>query len=148
MSKKENKIIATFNNFKESSQKILDGVQKSGDVYNEIVNSATKLAETRRDFEIIKAKKEIELSRINKSHEQNMKIIDNEYTKQDKSIDIAGNVVAQGLEKENLDMIAMGLHSITSIANHNPFDHYQRSLDNDLKKLSSELEDDDIIIEI
>lgn len=136
------------NNLKDTASSLVRSFEKSGEVYSEIMDRTTKLIETKRDIELIKAKTQIELSVIEKSHERNMALIKEEYGKQSKAMDIAENVVAKGLEEDDLNKIALGLHSVTGIANHNPFENFQKNLDNDLKKLNKGMEDEDFIIEI
>ena len=142
------KLNNTANTFKDTANNIVRNFEKSGEVYSELMDRTTKLVETKRDIELIKAKTKIELSVIEKSHERNMTLIKEEYGKQSKAMDVAENVVAKGLEEDDLNKIALGLHSVTGIANHNPFENFQNNLDNDLKKLNKGMDDDDFIIEI
>lgn len=146
--KVNDKLNNTANSLKETAKSVFQTVQKSGEVYSELMDRTTRLVETKRDIELIKAKTEIELSRIDKSHETNMALIKNEYGKQAKAMSIAENVVAKGLEDDDLNKIALGLQNVTGIANHNPFENFQKNLDNDLKELNRGMDDDDYIIEI
>ena len=155
----ENRLVPTTSNqnneaskgvkrFTDKMKNVFRKVEKGGEIYSKAVDGTTKLVEAKRDIEVIKAQTKIELSKIDKAHEVNMAIINNEYGKQAKGMDIAENIVNKGLEDDDLNKIALGLHTITDIANHNPLEKFQKNLDNDLKELNKGMDDEDYIIEI
>jgi hypothetical protein len=145
---RQDELNSTQSNFNETAKNVSDAFEKGGKLFSKILGQTNSLAETRRDIESIKAKTEIELHKIDKSHEINMALIRNEYGKQARAMNIAEDVVAKGLEDDDLNKIALGLQNVTGIANHNPFENFHKDLDNDLKKLNKGMEDDDFIIEI
>ena len=73
------------------------------------------------------------------------KHIDTEYKKQKQAMDKAENVIDSGLDSGNLDLVKMGLDSMTGFANHNPLADLKNHLDNQIEK---DFDDDDFIIEI
>ena len=146
--KVDNKLSISTTGLKDKVLNFFRSAERTGEIYSEVIDKTNKLAETRRDIEAIKAKTKIELANIDKSHDRYMSMIDNEYGKQSRAMDIAEDVVTKGLEDDDLNKIALGLQNVTGIANHNPFENFQQGLDNDLKKLNEGMEDDDFIIEI
>lgn len=87
----------------------------------------------------IQSSKELEI--VKQQFQQTNKLIDEEYKKQHKAMDKASEVVDAGLKDNDFNKIALGLGSMTNIANHNPFENLQKNI----KKTKK---DDDFIIEI
>lgn len=112
---------------------------------NTLTNTANNLGKNFVESEKIKSDTILGLEKIKQNHQTINKHIDTEYKKQKQAMDKAENVIDSGLDSGNLDLVKMGLDSMTGFANHNPLADLKNHLDNQIEK---DFDDDDFIIEI
>lgn len=112
---------------------------------NDLVNNVNNIGNVYLESKKIAAQTKVELARVENEHKARTNVINKAYDKQFLEMDKAGQVVDKGLIDNNLDMIALGLSSMTTVANHNPFADFQNSVN---KELSDKFDDDDFCIEI
>lgn len=115
------------------------------DKSKELVGNLNDLKKTYLESEKIKSDTTLGLEKIKQNHQTINKHIDTEYKKQKQAMDKAENVIDSGLDSGNLDLVKMGLDSMTGVANHNPMTDLKNHLDNQIVK---DFEDDDFTIEI
>lgn len=111
----------------------------------ELISGINDLKETYIETEKIKSNTTLGLEKIKQNHLTINKHIDTEYKKQKQVMDKAGNVIDSGLESANIDLVKVGLDSMTGVANHNPMTDLKNHLDSEIEK---DFNDDDFIIEI
>lgn len=111
----------------------------------ELIGNINDLRKTFLESEKIKSETIIGLEKIKQNHQTINKHIDTEYKKQKQAMDKAENVIDFGLESGNIDLVKIGLDSMTGVANHNPMIDLKNHLDNQTEK---DFEDDDFTIEI
>lgn len=115
------------------------------DKSKELVGNLNDLKKTYLESEKIKSDTTLGLEKIKQNHQTINKHIDTEYKKQKQAMDKAENVIDSGLDSGNLDLVKMGLDSMTGVANHNPMTDLKNHLDNQIEK---DFDDDDFTIEI
>lgn len=115
------------------------------DKSNKLIGNINEFKKTYLESEKIKADTALGLEKIKQNHQTINKHIDTEYKKQKQAMDKAENVIDSGLDSGNLDLVKMGLDSMTGVANHNPMTDLKNHLDNQIEK---DFEDDDFTIEI
>lgn len=111
----------------------------------ELVGNINDLQKTFIESQKIKSYTTIGLEKIKQSHHTINRHIDNEYSKQNRAMDSAENVIGVGLASGDIDLVKLGLDTMTGVANHNPVTDLKNSLDNNIEK---DIEDDDFFIEI
>ncbi|WP_339659075.1 hypothetical protein [uncultured Polaribacter sp.] len=139
----------------EISQKIKNAADNINTTAKNVGNTLNKFSQTANNFndlgktfvesKKIKAHTSLGLEKIKQNHQTINHHIDTEYKKQKQAMDKAENVIDSGLESGNIDLVKIGLDSMTGIANHNPMTDLKNHLDSQIEK---DFEDDDFIIEI
>jgi hypothetical protein len=137
------------------SQKVKDVTDNMNAAARNVGNTLNKIGQTANNFndlgktfvesKKIKSDTALGLEKIKQNHKTINKHIDIEYNKQKQAMDKAENVIDSGLESGNIDLVKIGLNSMTGVANHNPMTDLKNHLDNQIEK---DFEDDDFTIEI
>ena len=118
---------------------------KSSEVKNNLINSANNISNSVLESRKLEANTRIELEKIHSNHLTLNNHINKEYKKQKRAMNKASDVIDHGLEKDNLDIIALGLQSLTNVANTNPMANLFNKIEGELSK---NIDDDDFMIEI
>lgn len=137
----ELKLDKTFDKLNETSSNLGSTINKS----NEFIGNINELGKTFLESKKIQSETKLGLKKIEENHKTINNHINTEYKKQKQAMDKAENVIDSGLESGNIDMIKIGLDTISGIANHNPMTDLKNHLDNQIEK---DFEDDDFTIEI
>ena len=142
---KTEQIIKSGKSFADNVNSTANNLGLTLDKSKELIGNINDLNKTYLESEKIKSDTTLGLEKIKQNHQTINKHIDTEYKKQKQAMDKAENVIDSGLDSGNLDLVKMGLDSMTGVANHNPMTDLKNHLDNQIEK---DFEDDDFTIEI
>lgn len=142
---KGKEIINYVENVDKMTKNQLNNLGSKMNQASKLVDNAKELGNVYLESQKIQSQTEVELTKIQKNHENINKHIDTEYKKQKQTMDKASDVVDDGLASNNIEKIREGLAAMTATANHNPMADLKRALDKDLEQ---DYLDDDFIIEI
>ena len=142
---KTEQIIKSGKSFADNVNSTANNLGLTLDKSKELIGNINDLKKTYLESEKIKSETTLGLEKIKQNHQTINKHIDTEYKKQKQAMDKAENVIDSGLDSGNLDLVKMGLDSMTGVANHNPMTDLKNHLDNQIEK---DFEDDDFTIEI
>ncbi|WP_178985638.1 hypothetical protein [Winogradskyella helgolandensis] len=142
---KTEQIIKSGKSFADNVNSTANNLGLTLDKSKELIGNINDLKKTYLESEKIKSDTTLGLEKIKQNHQTINKHIDIEYKKQKQAMDKAENVIDSGLDSGNLDLVKMGLDSMTGVANHNPMTDLKNHLDN---QIVNDFDDDDFIIEI
>ena len=142
---KTEQIIKSGKTFADNINSTANNLGLTLDKSKELIGNINDLKKTYLESEKIKSDTTLGLEKIKQNHQTINKHIDTEYKKQKQAMDKAENVIDSGLDSGNLDLVKMGLDSMTGVANHNPMTDLKNHLDNQIEK---DFKDDDFTIEI
>lgn len=138
-----------LNNQLSQINESVKNAKESIETTDKLLTNISNISKNIRDIESIKAITFLENEKLEKSHIENMEIIDKAYSNISRGMVLGENVVDVGLKNNDIDLISKGLDYVIGISNIKPLDNnFRNSIKTKIIDYNKMIDNDEEFIEI